>query len=231
MRKDLMAKYSAVASSGSWFKTLPEALQTALLQAATVRHLDARQRLFARGDESDGLFCVVEGAIKLTGTAYSGKEAILAIVDAPTWFGEIALFDGQARTHDAWADEPATLLHIRGQWLKSLLQQHPEWWREFGVLLSQKIRLAFGALEAAVLAPPQLRLVQRLLVMAQGHGELDGSSKRVIRVPQEQLGQMLAISRQTVNQLLKQLEADGVIHLLRGAIEIVDLDRLKQIVH
>ncbi|MBA4151942.1 MAG: Crp/Fnr family transcriptional regulator, partial [Acinetobacter sp.] len=200
------------------------------LSAANECYLDAKERLFARGDESDGLYCVVEGAIKLTGTAASGKEAILAIVDAPTWFGEIALFDGQARTHDAWADEPATLLHIRGQFLTSLLQQHPEWWREFGVLLSQKIRLAFTAMEAASIAPLHVRLAQRLLIMAQGFDGLEGSSKRIIRVPQEQLGQMLAISRQTVNQLLKQLEVDGVIQLQRGTIEVINLTRLKEIV-
>lgn len=225
-----MTKFSAIVRTGAWFKTLPPLLQEALLSAANECYLDAKERLFARGDESDGLYCVVEGAIKLTGTAASGKEAILAIVDAPTWFGEIALFDGQARTHDAWADEPATLLHIRGQFLTALLQQHPEWWREFGVLLSQKIRLAFTAMEAASIAPLHVRLAQRLLIMAQGFGGLDGSSKRIIRVPQEQLGQMLAISRQTVNQLLKQLEVDGVIQLQRGTIEVINLTRLKEIV-
>lgn len=225
-----MTKYGAIVRTGAWFKTLPTSLQDALLSSAEECHLDAKERLFARGDESDGLYCVMEGAIKLTGTAASGKEAILAIVDAPTWFGEIALFDGQARTHDAWADEPATLLHIRGQFLTALLRQHPEWWREFGVLLSQKIRLAFTAMEAASIAPLQVRLAQRLLIMAQGFGGLDGSSKRIIRVPQEQLGQMLAISRQTVNQLLKQLEVDGVIQLQRGTIEVINLTRLKEIV-
>ncbi len=225
-----MTKFSAIVRTGAWFKTLPPLLQEALLSAANECYLDAKERLFARGDESDGLYCVVEGAIKLTGTAASGKEAILAIVDAPTWFGEIALFDGQARTHDAWADEPATLLHIRGQFLTALLQQHPEWWREFGVLLSQKIRLAFTAMEAASIAPLHVRLAQRLLIMAQGFDGLEGSSKRIIRVPQEQLGQMLAISRQTVNQLLKQLEVDGVIQLQRGTIEVINLTRLKEIV-
>lgn len=225
-----MTKFSAIVRTGAWFKTLPPLLQEALLSAANECYLDAKERLFARGDESDGLYCVVDGAIKLTGTAASGKEAILAIVDAPTWFGEIALFDGQARTHDAWADEPATLLHIRGQFLTALLQQHPEWWREFGVLLSQKIRLAFTAMEAASIAPLHVRLAQRLLIMAKGFDGLEGSSKRIIRVPQEQLGQMLAISRQTVNQLLKQLEVDGVIQLQRGTIEVINLTRLKEIV-
>jgi CRP-like cAMP-binding protein len=225
----MMTKYAAVVRSGAWFKALPPMLQESLLNMAQERSLNAKERLFARGDESDGLYCVVEGAIKLTGTSASGKEAILAIINAPTWFGEIALFDGQARTHDAWADEPAVVLHFRGQQLAALLQAKPEWWRDFGVLLSQKIRLAFTAMEAMSLAPLEVRLAQRLLIMAQGIEGLEGSSKRIIRVPQEQLGQMLAISRQTVNQLLKQMETDELIRLQRGAIEVVNLVRLKEI--
>ena len=96
------------------------------------------------------------------------------------------------------------------------------------MLLSHKIRLAFMALEELSLQPPASRLARRLLIMARGYGELEGSSKREIRVPQEQLGQMLSLSRQTVNQLLRQLEDSGVVSLVRGGIEIIDLPQLEK---
>jgi CRP-like cAMP-binding protein len=38
---------------------------------------------------------------------------------------------------------------------------------------------------------------------------------------------MLALSRQTVNQLLRQLESNGVVRLGRGGIEILDLAQLQ----
>jgi len=226
---DLPAKYLERLRTGYWFQGLDPALQRLLVQHVTLRQLPLGQRLFARGDEADGLYCVVEGAIKLTGSTREGKEAILAIIETPSWFGEIAVFDELPRTHDAWAEEPTTLLHIPAATLKQLLDQYPLLWHALGVLQSHKIRLAFMALEELSLQPPASRLARRLLMMARGYGELDGMSKREIRIPQEQLGQMLALSRQTVNQLLRQLETQGVVSLGRGGIAILDLVQLEQI--
>lgn len=68
-----------------------------------------------------------------------------------------------------------------------------------------------------------------MVALADGWGLSPRRSKREIRLPQEQLGQMLALSRQTVNQLLQQLAAAGAIQLVRGAIEIVDIEALRRL--
>ena len=44
---------------------------------------------------------------------------------------------------------------------------------------------------------------------------------------QEQLGQLLSLSRQTINQLLQQLVASGVIRTSYAQIEVLDLTLLK----
>ncbi|MNY81824.1 hypothetical protein D3C86_2235990 [compost metagenome] len=44
---------------------------------------------------------------------------------------------------------------------------------------------------------------------------------------QEQLAMMLSLSRQTTNQILKDLEAQGALRLTYGEIEILDLDLLQ----
>ena len=55
-----------------------------------------------------------------------------------------------------------------------------------------------------------------------------GEPRRVIHLAQEQLALMLAISRQTTNQILKELESQGILRLTYGEIEILDLPRLRQ---
>ncbi len=49
------------------------------------------------------------------------------------------------------------------------------------------------------------------------------SPRRVIALSQEQLSQMLSISRQTTNQILKDLEARQLVRVQRGEVEIIDL--------
>jgi CRP-like cAMP-binding protein len=213
--------------TGQWFSQLPAGLQEELLTMAQLRRLEPGQRLFRRGDPPCGLYAVLEGAIRVGSISESGKEALLVLVEPPHWFGEISLFDGQSRTHDAFAEGQVTLLNLPQAPLLSLLKREPWHWRDFALLMSQKLRLAFIALEEMSLLPAPQRLARRLLMIAEGYGERSGQ-QRVIQLAQEQLAMMLAISRQTTNQILKDLEAQGALRLSYGEIEILDPERLKR---
>ena len=213
-------------ASGRWFQHLPAELREALGQAAIVRRLPAGQRLFARGDAPCGLYCVVEGRMRVGAVGASGKEALLALVEAPNWFGEICLFDGQPRTHDAYAEGPTTLLQVPLPALQALLAEKPQYWRDFALLMSHKLRLAFTVLEEQALLPAAQRLARRLLMLAASYGEAQ-ASQRELHLPQEQLAAMLGLSRQTTNHLLKELEARGVLRLSYAGIEILDAHGLR----
>ncbi|AMO79360.1 cAMP-binding domain of CRP or a regulatory subunit of cAMP-dependent protein kinases [Pseudomonas citronellolis] len=213
-------------ASGRWFQHLPAELREALGQAAIVRRLPAGQRLFARGDAPCGLYCVVEGRMRVGAVGASGKEALLALVEAPNWFGEICLFDGQPRTHDAYAEGPTTLLQVPLPALHALLAEKPQYWRDFALLMSHKLRLAFTVLEEQALLPAAQRLARRLLMLAASYGEAQ-ASQRELHLPQEQLAAMLGLSRQTTNHLLKELEARGVLRLSYAGIEILDAHGLR----
>ena len=49
----------------------------------------------------------------------------------------------------------------------------------------------------------------------------------MIEISQEQLSLMLAISRQTTNQILKDLESRQLVRVQRGEVEILDLAGLR----
>ena len=214
---------------GQWFSHLPVSLQDSLLDAAKVRRLLAGQRLFQRGDQPCGLYAVLEGAVRIGAVNEQGKEALLSLVEAPHWFGEICLFDGQPRTHDAYGMGPCTLLHIPQTALLALLDAQPVYWRQLALLMSQKLRLTFINLEQLSLMPAPIRLAHRLLMIAEGYGELD-EPRRVLQLPQEQLASMLSLLRQTTNQILKDLQGQGILKLGYGEIEILDVQRLRALI-
>ncbi len=220
--EEMRAGWSAIVASGAWFASLPADLQAFLLQNAQYKSLANGQRLFGRGDAPDGIYCLVGGAVRIAGLTPAGQEALLVVLEPPQWFGEIALFDQEPRTHDAWAETDCTLAHVPQQALQSLLVEHPQFWQHLGRLLTQKLRSVFIGLEDTALLPPTPRVVRRLAIMATGYGTFKDRSKRVLKVSQQQLGQMLSLSRQTVNQALGELEAAGAIRRNRGAIEIID---------
>lgn len=215
-------------AGGQWFSHLPVSLQDSLLSAARVRRLSPGQRLFKRGDAPCGLYAVLEGAMRIGAVNEQGKEALLSVVEAPHWFGEIGLFDGQPRTHDAFSLGHSTLAHIPQSVLLALLEEQPLYWRQLALLMSQKLRLTFINLEQLSLMPAPTRLAHRLLMIAAGYGEID-EPRRVLHLPQEQLASMLSLSRQTTNQILKDLQGQGIIGLSYGEIEILDAERLRSL--
>jgi CRP-like cAMP-binding protein len=212
--------------SGQWFSHLPVPFQDSLLAAARLRRLSSGQLLFKRGDPPCGLYAVLEGSVRIGAVSEQGKEALLSLVEPPHWFGEICLFDGQARTHDAFAVGTCTLLHIPQAALLKVLDEQPVYWRQLALLMSHKLRLTFINLEQLSLMPAPARLAHRLLMIAAGYGEID-PPRRVLQLPQEQLASLLSLSRQTTNQLLKELQGQGILNLKYGEIEIVDAERLR----
>jgi CRP-like cAMP-binding protein len=220
---------------GKWFKQIAPLLQQQLLDAAVVRKLADGERLFSRGDACCGLYAVLDGRVQVSGVggaADNAKEAVLTFIEPPDWFGEIAIFDGQTRTHDAAADGDAVVLQVAQSAMVRLLEEHPIYWRELALLMSHKLRLLFALVEETAMLPAPVRLVRRLLWMAEGYGGRhdEAQRKRVLHVSQEQLSRLLAISRQTSNQILKNLEQQGLIRLNRNAIELIDFEGLRQVV-
>mgnify|MGYP003617688684 FL=1 len=209
-------------SSGHWYRHLPAPLQHSLLANARVRQLAAGQVLFKRGDPPCGLYAVLDGSLRISAVNEQGKEALLSLAQAPFWFGEIAVFDGLPRTHDACAVGPCTLLQVPQSAILHLLAQSPAYWRDMALLMSQKLRLTFINIEQLSLAPASVRVAHRLWMIAEGYGEIDGS-RRVV-----QLAAMLGVSRQTTNALLKALQEQGVVRLGYGEIEILDAQRLRE---
>ncbi|MBL8914786.1 MAG: Crp/Fnr family transcriptional regulator [Archangium sp.] len=220
--------YRELLAAGKWFSGLPAAFREALVQAAVLRVVQPEERLFSRGDAPDGLYAVIDGAIRATGVGSDGKEAVLALVEPPQWFGEIAVFDGLARTHDAIAVVESKIVHVPSAALSAMLEANPRWWKELALLVTTKLRLAFVMMEDTALLPLAPRVARRLVLMAEGYGEWADRSKRVVSVRQEVLGAMVSASRQSINQVLKDLEARGLIKIAYGEIEILDLEALKR---
>ena len=215
-----------VLNGSEWFAALDPAFQQAVLASSRIITLAAGGVAFHRGDASDGLYCVLSGAVCFSGSAPSGRGSIAALVEAPQWFGEIALFDGGPRTHDALADVASILLHLPLRHLTKILADDPARWQQLGLLLVRKLRIALTLLEDMALEPPKVRLARCLINLLEGYGQRRAAPSCSVRVSQERLGMMLSLSRQTVNELLRHLEHEQIIQCRRGGVRILDLGRL-----
>lgn len=226
--KDLAAFHSILLKD-RWFADLPAQMQDKLFRHARVCHMQADQPLFLRGDVFNGLYCVLEGLVRISCTAPDGSAGILTFVEPSQWFGEVGLFDRRTRSHDANAEGPASVLHIPASVLDKLVAENPGLWQHFGMLLAQKMRSVFVGLEAFALLPAQSWVARRLLMLARQHWTVATANKQnIVPVSQDHLALMLSMTRQTTNRILQKLEQDGVLRCGYRHIEILDWDGLWQ---
>lgn len=218
-------RYRPQLETTSWFHGLPAELKDWLIAHGSLMTLDRGQRLYRHGDRSNGLYAVLGGALAIGTVGADGKEALLAVLGPTAWIGELSLFDGLPRPHDATAASRTLLMHVPETALLALLESEPAHWRDFALLLAQRLRLSFANAEDMTLLPAAQRLASRLLSIAGGYGGLHERGER-IRLSQERLASMVSLSRQTTNQLLKKLESQGIVALKSGEIAILDFARL-----
>ena len=218
--------YRELLRTGRWFAALPDELQSQLLDAAVLRSAGAGERVVGRGDEASGLYAVVDGAMRLSGQSDAGREVLHMVVEPPSWFGEMSVIDGLPRTQDVTADVASELLHVPQRALEAILGAEPRYWQHIAILMAHKLRLAMLALEDVAQVPARVRLARRLAMLIEGYGD-HTHPRRTVELRQDQLAMMLNVSRQTTNQLLKELEALGLVKLNYGEIEIIDADALR----
>ncbi len=213
--------------AGSWFSTLSPALRQAILSCSTVRRLSDGALLSSRGAPADEWCGVAKGAVRVSSVSLSGKQVTLTYVEPGVWFGDIALFDGLPRTHDANVHGESTLLVVRKPDFKQLLGQHTELYEALLRLNCRRLRLMFDVVEDLNTRPLASRLAKQVLLLARSYGIKQGEEIRIgLALAQEDLAQLLGASRQRVNQELKGFERDGAVRIEPTRLVVLSKEKL-----
>ncbi len=217
----LQPEEAAILAAEPWFAGLHAEQQQQLLELAQRRALQKDELLFQRGDPFCGIYLLLQGQLTISGLHRNGGQAVLTILASGDWFGEIAWFDQMPRTHDVMALSDSQLLQLSKSDLRQLVGADPVWWQRWSRLLTGKLRQVFVELEDRAFLSAEQRLARRLCQFSR-NGQLR------LTLHQEQLGQMLSLSRQTTNLLLRQLVQAGIIQTRYGVIEILNRPALER---
>lgn len=223
----LSNQYVYLLKNNWWFSQFDHELQQLMLEHAQLIEYGKEQLIFSKADQFDGIYAVIDGAVRLAHIDVEGREAVTVIADPIMWFGEISLIDQQPRSHHAITIKKSKILKISRLGLDLILEQYPKFWFYLAQLVSHKLRYAFMELVSIQTQPLIQRLAQRLIFILNGYGNLKEIEKNTINLSQEQLAQMLVCSRQTINQELQHLEKLGAIKIAFKKIEVINLNQLK----
>jgi CRP-like cAMP-binding protein len=207
----------------------PEELQQLAAHASIVQH-HASTTIFRKGDPGNSLMAVVSGQVKICAFSADGKEVILNIIATGGLFGEIAVLDGAPRSADAVAIADTELLVLERRHLMPFLSGNPEVATRLIGVLCQRLRQTSEQLEDALLRNAPARLASCLLRLGHSLGRSDGRAIRLnIRLSQQQLGNLIGVSRESVNKMLGEWSRAGYLSVRSGQINIQDAAILQKL--
>lgn len=212
------------------FRGLPPHALARLAKLALRRDYAKGNIVFNQGDEPDALYGVIGGRVRISASGKSGQEVFLSLMEPGDTFGEIAIMDGLPRTASATAVELTTLLVIRRDDFLDLLNNEPVVLHHVLRLLCQRLRWTSELVEESAFLDGAARVAKRLMTLAALHGRRDASDRIEFQISQEDLAHFLGISRQIVNQHLRQWRRERFVALGRGRITILDAEALRRLI-
>jgi CRP-like cAMP-binding protein len=201
-----------------------------LAATTTLANHSRGEVIFQKGDPGDRMIAVVRGRVKICSHSVDGKELILNIIERGGLFGEIALFDGEARTADAIALEDTDLLSLERAKFYPFLRDNPDLALRLLAVVCKRLRETSEHLEATLFREAPSRLARCLLRLSQAFGKkVEGGTLLDIKLSQQQLGNYVGISRETVNKQLGEWQRDGLITLTSSSIMLLDKGALEEV--
>jgi len=193
-----------------------------------IRRYRKNETIFHQGDPGDSLYTIESGSVKIVLPSPEGEEgAIIATLLRGDFFGELALLDGAPHSATAVAIEPTEALVLHRDRFDELVETEPQLRRALFATLVMELRRLTGHVEELHFLDLPGRLASRIVRLAR-ESQPDATTNVRLDWPftQSDLAAMIGGTRQTVNRLLADMTAQGLVRLERDALIIPDLDRL-----
>ncbi|WP_119964816.1 Crp/Fnr family transcriptional regulator [Simplicispira lacusdiani] len=203
-----------------WFAGLPPELREQVRDSLYATEGAKGDVMLPAGTAVEGWHAVLSGLVMLRspGATTQRASAFIGIPDGE-WFGEGSAMKPEPRRYDVVALRPTQLMCLPLHLFATLRETS----LAFNQFLVQHLNLRLGQamtiIEAGRMRSPEHRVALYL-------SRLFWRSTRRLNLTQEELGQLAGLSRQTVNRVLRALEADGIVSLDFGRVAIVDDEAL-----
>jgi CRP/FNR family transcriptional regulator, cyclic AMP receptor protein len=166
--------------------------------------------VFSQGQQSDAVMYIQKGSVKISVISRTGKEAVVAMLGPGDFFGEGALTGQPVRIGTATTTAQTTVLIIEKGVMLGLLRDEPTFSERFiSYMLTRNIRIEADLVDH-LFNSSEKRLARALLLLAR-YGDQTGPERRVPKISQETLAEMVGTTRSRVNFFMNKFRDLGFI--------------------
>ena len=226
----LLPRHLAMLATSNWYRRLPPVVRAQVSDHLATSGRAASQVLFHQGDPPVGLHVILSGELHVTGTAADGVSTLMGLLRPGDWTGFLAVLDANpyAFTVAAVVNSEVACLPIAA--VRSIFEGDVA---TFKLLVAPELmnaRRNYHFFLETHGRSPLKRVAERLMELGRWPYSPRSGPVAPVDVSQDALAAATRLTRQTINTLLRELEARGLVELGYGRIKVKDATALGRLV-
>jgi len=198
-------------------------IKSSFQKYALKKSIPKGQFISMEGDSCNYMAIVLSGKVRVYKVSESGREITLYHLEK----GEGCILTASCILSKknfpaiSIADENVEVLIIPSQVFRDWMDKYESWRDYIFELLSKRLALVISVVEEVAFKRMDTRIAEYLV------SNIPQDSSQ-LKVTHHQIADELGTSREVVSRILKDMENDKIISLLRGSIKINDIGRLNK---
>lgn len=200
-----------------------------LAQVSRLAGFARGQTVVSQGERGESLFAIDSGYLKVSVFGRGGTLSTLGVMGPGEVFGEMALLDGGPRSATVAALTRATLVVVDRAPFRQLVAGASPLGGAMLDLLARRLRVLTERSDDLTVLSVGGRLAKQVLLLGRRHGTAVGPRRlRIgVRLSQQELGEMIGATRESVNKHLRIWEEESVLRKEGGYLVILNMPLLE----
>ena len=208
-----------------WLPTLSAAEREQIVTRLQVAEVEVGERICRIGKEANYWFGVIDGLLKMSNDDAAARPVTFTGVPPGGWFGDGTLLKREAYRYNIQALRRSVVAGLPLEDFHELLESSLPFNRYVLNQLNERLGQFIAAREIDRQSDPDLRVARNLAALF--HPQLYPGVGGLLRITQQELGHLVGLSRQRVNEALRHLEERRLIAVEYGGVRVLDLPGLR----
>ncbi len=209
----------------AWLRVLSAPDRQMAIGHLVVANADVGERVCRIGAPATWWFGVIEGLLKMSNDPDAGPPITFTGVPPGAWFGEGTLLKREPYRYHIEALRPTVVAGLPLGAFDALLERSIPFNRFVLNQLNERLGQFIAAREIDRQSHPDVRVAHNLAALF--HPVLYPGVGELLRITQQELGYLVGLSRQRVNEALRALQQAQLIRVEYGGVRVLDLERLR----
>jgi len=191
----------------------------ALMACVQQRGYSRGSLILRAGEETDALYLILSGRVKVLIPDAEGREVILSVLGEQDFVGEMGLLDGLPSSATVETLEPCEMLRIPRSAFLEHIGHHDDMVMQILRNLVKRLREADRKIESLALIDVYGRVARLIMDMAE---EIDGQLVVPKAPAKQEIARMIGASREMVSRVVRDLQDKHLIRTEKRRIYVID---------